>query len=384
MNTRNYHWHRHNDFKLLIDSRQFFPQMLSAIQAAQHTIYLEQYLVASGVVLNDFISALIDAANSGVKVHILLDDYGAKETSIADRKKLLDAGIDLVLFNPFKWSQLYGSLRRNHRKLLLVDHQIAFVGGAGLSDEYRIEETPSTSWHDTVIRIEGEVVHDWHRSFLAMWERATKTQLPANHMASLVKAQQLGRVAEANGPGKNQIIRHAIAQIKKSRDIVWIATPYFVITQKMRHALNSAARRGVDVRLLLPGDISDHPWITHAARRYYARLLKNNIRIYEYQPRFIHAKLIICDDWVSIGSSNLDRWNHYWNLDANQEVLHGEFANEVRALFGQDFRQSQMIDIEIWQQRPLQQRFNEWLSSYKIRLIQWLSFFAMRIRKKAD
>lgn len=384
MNTRNYHWHRHNDFKLLVDSRQFFPQMLSAIQAAQHTIYLEQYLVASGVVLNDFISALIDAANSGVKVHILLDDYGAKETSMADRKKLLDAGIDLVLFNPFKWSQLYGSLRRNHRKLLLVDHQIAFVGGAGLSDEYRIEETPSTSWHDTVIRIEGEVVHDWHRSFLAMWERATKTQLPANHMASLVKAQQLGRVAEANGPGKNQIIRHAIAQIKKSRDIVWIATPYFVITQKMRHALNNAARRGVDVRLLLPGDISDHPWITHAARRYYTRLLKNNIRIYEYQPRFIHAKLIICDDWVSIGSSNLDRWNHYWNLDANQEVLHGEFANEVRALFGQDFRQSQMIDIEIWQQRPLQQRFNEWLSSYKIRLIQWLSFFAMRIRKKAD
>ena len=378
------HWHLHNHFELLVDSREFFPKMLSAIHAARHTIYLEQYLVTSGYVLNEFIKALISAAASGTRIHILLDDYGAKDMSNHDRNRLRSAGIQLEFYNPFKWTQLYSSMRRNHRKLLLIDNQIAFVGGACISDEYRIEDMPSQSWHDTVVRIEGEVVKDWQQSFISMWEKATHTRLQDESRARARSDNQRGRIALANGAGNNQIMRHAIAQMKKSRHIIWIATPYFVITVKLRHALKKAARHGVDVRLLLPGEITDHPWITHAARRYYARLLKNKVRIYEYQPRFIHAKLIICDDWVSIGSSNLDRWNHFWSLDANQEVWDTGFAGQVRALFERDFAQSRLIDADSWRQRPRRQRLNEWLSSHRIRLIQWLTYVATRIRKRAD
>ena len=378
------HWHQHNHFELLIDSREFFPKMLSAIHAARNTIYLEQYLVASGYVLNEFIKALLAAAASGVSIYILLDDYGAKDMSNQDRNRLRNAGIQLLFYNPFKWTQLYSSMRRNHRKLLLIDNQIAFVGGACISDEYRIEDTPSHSWHDTVVRIEGEVVKDWQQSFLSMWEKATHRILPEEYRTMTVSQKQRGRIALANGPGKNQIMRHAIAQMKKTHKIIWIATPYFVITLKLRHALKKAARHGVDVRLLLPGAITDHPWITHAARRYYARLLKNKVRIYEYQPRFIHAKLIICDEWVSIGSSNLDRWNHFWSLDANQEIWDAGFAGQVRALFERDFSQSQLIDADTWRRRPRRQRINEWVSSYQVRLIQWLTYFATRIRKRAD
>lgn len=383
MSNQQLHWHTHNHFELLVDSRQFFPRMLSAIRAAKKSVYLEQYLVASGTILNDFIDALREAAQTGVTVCLLLDDYGAKDLSSDDVARLGAAGITVAFYNPFKWSSLYSSMRRDHRKLLLIDERVAFVGGACISDEYLIEPGATESWHDTVVRIEGEVVNDWVQSFIEMWKTTTGKTLAANMPVTPTLEKQLGRIALANGPGKNQIVRHAITHINKSNHIIWIATPYFVITHKLRRALTKAAYRGVDVRLLLPGDITDHPWLTQAARRYYARLLKNRVSIYEYQPRFIHAKLIICDEWVSIGSSNLDRWNHFWNLDANQEILDSDFAQQVRELFEKDFQQSHFIDAATWQQRPWHRRLNEWWSSYKIRFIQWLTFFATRRRKKS-
>jgi phosphatidylserine/phosphatidylglycerophosphate/cardiolipin synthase-like enzyme len=233
-----------------------------------------------------------------------------------------------------------------------------------------------------VVRIEGAVVKDWQTQFIATWRSTTNIDLPSAQDPPVVDDSQHGRVALANGPGKNQILRHAIANMKKSSQIVWIATPYFVITRKLRHALLKAAFRGIDVRLLLPGDITDHLWLTQAARRFYTRLLKNKVHIYEYQPRFIHAKLILCDHWVSIGSSNLDRWNHFWNLDANQEILDPQFAVQVRDLFEGDFQLSKKILLDTWRQRPWRQRIEEWWSSYKIHFIQWLTFFATRRRKK--
>jgi len=376
------HWHTHNRFELLVDSRQFLPAILTAIRNARESVYLEQYLVESGTILNDFITALREAAETGVRILLLFDDYGARDLSTHDLARLRGAGITVNFYNPFKWSTLYSSLRRNHRKLLLIDNKIAFVGGACISDEYLYEPGSMQSWHDTVVRIEGEVVPDWIQSFAQTWYASTGEMLATDIPAAVVDEKQPGRIALANGLGKNQIIQHAIAHVKKSNRIIWIATPYFVITRKLRRALKKAAYRGIDVRLLLPGEITDHLWLTQAARRYYARLLKNGVQIYEYQPRFIHAKLIICDDWVSIGSSNLDRWNHFWNLDANQEILDGKFADQVRELFERDFAQSSRIDPAIWRQRPWLQRMRESWSSLKVRIIQWLTFLATRRRKK--
>jgi phosphatidylserine/phosphatidylglycerophosphate/cardiolipin synthase-like enzyme len=357
--------------------------MLAAIRAAKDSIYLEQYLVSSGTILDDFISALADAASNGVSICMLLDEYGSKGTAVSDLQKLRDAGISLALYNPFKWSRLYDSMRRDHRKMLLVDKRVVFVGGACLSDEYLFDSDIEKSWHDIVVKITGEVVDDWYQSFAQMWHTTTNIELPGKSCATPTAEKQLGRIALANGPGRNQIIRHAITHINKSNSIIWIATPYFLITHKLRRALIKAAYRGVDVRLLLPGDITDHPWLTQAARRYYAGLLENGVRIYEYQPRFIHAKLIICDDWVSVGSSNLDRWNQFWNLDANQEILDTDFADRVRELFRQDFEQSRLIDPVVWQHRALYRKLKEWWSSYRVRMILWLTFFATRIHKKS-
>ena len=146
----------------------------------------------------------------------------------------------------------------------------------------------------------------------------------------------------------------------------------------MRRRLGRAARKGIDVRLLLAGERSDHPWVTHAARRHYSRLLRNGVRIFEYQPRFTHAKIVLCDEWVSIGSSNLDRWNQRWNLDANQGVKDKAFAQSVRAMFMTDFNHSKGIELTTWSQRSFWQHFFEWGLGYFVAALERISRYFPR------
>lgn len=380
--TLSFPWRNHNAFKLLIDSDRFFPEMLNAIDHSESFIFLEQYLIKSGRVLDLFLDSLISAAQRGVKIYILFDDYGAKGVASKDLQKLATDNIYLAHYNPFRWSQLYKSMRRNHRKLLLIDGNIAFVGGACISDEYQFKQANTMSWHDIVLKIRGDAVHDWYLSFANIW--TSINQQPLIPLKKIIHNEfsQHGRVVLAQGPGRNQVIRSAIKRIKKSQQRVWIATPYFLTTRKLRHALKKTSKRGVDVRLLLPGAISDHPWISQAARRYYARLLRNGVKIFEYQPRFIHAKLILCDDWVSVGSSNLDRWNQFWNLDANQTVNDPALLQQASNMFETDFAASSQVTYDSWKKRPLLQRLSEWWSSYIVRLIQWVVFFSARIKKE--
>jgi len=381
--TLSFPWRNNNDFELLIDSDNFFPEMLQAIDSAESFIFLEQYLIKSGNIFDLFINALINAAERGVKIFILFDDYGSKEVSPKDINRLTRNNIYFAHYNPFRWMHLYKSMRRNHRKLLLVDGVHAFVGGACLSDEYQFKSSNPMSWHDIVIKIRGEVVYDWYLSFKNIWESISEQVLPEFESKQYTSYHQNGRVVLAQGPGRNHIIRSAINNINKSKYRVWIATPYFITTRKLRHALIKAQRRDIEVRLLLPGSISDHPWISQAARRYYTKLLHNGIRIFEYQPRFIHAKLIMCDNWVSIGSSNLDRWNQFWNLDANQVVRDSHLIKQATEMFETDFQLSKEISYQQWEQRPLMQRFSEWWSSYIVMGIQWLVFFSTRIKNKS-
>ncbi|MBI3563325.1 MAG: phosphatidylserine/phosphatidylglycerophosphate/cardiolipin synthase family protein [Gammaproteobacteria bacterium] len=369
-------WRANNRFELFIDGQQFYPDMLAQIQHAQHSILLEQYLVVSGRVVTQFVEAIQGAVRRGVQVYILLDDYGARALSPADRQRLLQSALHCHFYNPFRWSALYQSLRRDHRKLLIIDGQTAFVGGAGLADSFMYPSDNLPAWHDVVVKMQGAVVADWHHAFTRAWQQATgQIPLMPNSVFKPVAATQPGQVQLADGLLNNEIIRAAVSQIKKSRQRIWIATPYFVTTHKLRRQLRAAARRGVDVRLLLPGEYNDHPWITHVARRHYLRLLYAGVQIFEYQPRFIHAKLILCDNWVSIGSSNLDRWNQRWNHDANVAIQDAVFTQRVMELFQQDFANSKPISLQLWRQRPWRQHWREIWHGYKVLIIHWVGYW---------
>ena len=369
-----YPWRGGNRFHLLVDGPRFFPHMLDAIREAEHFICLELYLVSSGRVARQFITALVDAARRGVRVLVLLDDYGCRGLAKADRQRLIAGGVQLALFNPFRLGNLFRNLQRDHRKLLLVDGKVGFTGGAGLTDDFQRLRQPERTWHEVMLVMRGPVLQDWLDLFARGWQQATGKSCGLPVMVPPAEpADQHGRVSLAEGIGHQEILASLVKRCRNAERRIWIATPYFVVSGKLRRALRHAARRGVDVRVLVPGPISDHPWVSHASRGYYSRLLRHGVRIFEYRPRFLHAKVQLCDGWSSIGSSNLDRWNQHWNLDANQEVEDERFAREVAVQFEKDFVYSQEILFRDWRVRPWTRRALEWSCGRIVRLLEWLS-----------
>lgn len=369
-----FQWHNECRFTLLVNGSEFFPAMLEAIEHAKRYILLEQYLVQSGHVTQRFIKALIAARQRGVTVLILLDDYGARFLEPFDREKLLGQDIKLAFYNPFRLKQFFRSLRRDHRKLLLVDGEVAYTGGAGLHDVFQQPFDPQSSWHEVMVRIEGPIVADWLQVFSETWEKVTGSTpdlpvVPVTHYPG----GQPGRIALSAGLRLQEIKRSFINRVRQARQRVWLTTPYFVPSRKIRRALIQRARAGVDVRLLLPGPFSDHVWVSNAARGFYSRLLRNGVRIFEYQPVFTHAKIGLCDNWCTIGSSNLDRWNQRWNLDANQEIEDHFFSSRISTLFRDDFALSVEIDPAQWRTRSRLQRLREWLSGRMVMLLELIA-----------
>lgn len=358
-----YPWRAGNRFELLVDGLAFFPQMLAAIASARRHVLLEMYLFESGAVAERFITALCAAAERGIDVRVLLDDFGAIRLQRADRDRLYAAGVRLEFYNPFSFGKLTENLARDHRKLLLVDTTVAFVGGAGITDVFDPPDGQSPAWRETMVRIEGPVLVDWQATFDRLWRRINRSQ----HVPDLrpevepvaLSAGIAGRVTLIRGPAIQEIKRSFLKQMSVAEKRVWFSTAYFIPSWRIRRALRQAVQRGVDVRLLLSGPMTDHPAVRHAGRRFYGGLLAHGVRIFEYQPRVLHHKIAICDDWVTVGSCNFDRWNLRWNLEANQEVDDAGFAARAQAMFEADFEHCEEIRLGDWLNRPWWSRLIE-------------------------
>ena len=375
MNTKyQYPWRYNNSFQILVDGADYFSAMLSEIKDAKFQILFESYLFQSGDTANDFITELCAAKKRGVEVLILLDEYGAKGLSGKDKQKLITEDIELINYNPVNFFHLGKSLRRDHRKLLVIDDAIAFIGGAGITDEFNSRISPAY-WHDVMLKVKGNIVLDLIHSFKNIWHQQKPTSLvnaiePASPPGNI---KNKSRALISAGTERNEIIRSIISHIRSSKKKVWLTSPYFISSWKIRRALRQAARKGVDVRLVFPGPCSDHKWISYGIQRYYQRLLKSNIAIYEFQPRFSHAKIILCDDWFTIGSSNFDLWNQFLNLDVNIEI-HDSFSHKkIVELFELDFSESSLVILNQWNTRSFFQHAREWCAGLIIAVLGFIS-----------
>jgi phosphatidylserine/phosphatidylglycerophosphate/cardiolipin synthase-like enzyme len=362
-------WRSGNQFRLLDGNEQFFERMLQTIEGATAYVLLEMYLVESGIIAGRFVEALGRAARRGVRVCVIFDGFGSLGLGAAYRRNLIEAGVELRTFNPLSLRARLQNFLRDHRKLLLVDGTTAFVGGVGLTDEFAIPGRPGQPWRDLMVEIAGPVVADWQRAFDRTWRRSgAELGLPVPSIAERADGAD-GRVSLSEARARSMLANGVVRRIDAARQRAWIMSAYFVPSRRFRKALRRAARRGVDVRLLVPGPKTDHPWVRHAARRFYGKMLRSSVRIFEYQPRMLHAKMIISDDWVSVGSSNLDRWSFKWNLEANQEVQNAAFAAVAVAVFEGDCAQSEILSRRSWPRRAWIGRLQERIAGMLERML---------------
>jgi len=364
-------WQTGNQFELLVDGPDFFSAMLNSIRQAQHYILLEMYLIQPGHVSQRFFQAFIDARQRNVDVYLLIDDYGSRSLTDKEKNTLLDNGIKLCLYNPIQIRNRHLLLFRDHRKLLVIDGHTAYVGGAGLIDEFDSIESPQQNWRENMVKIQGQNVLQWQSLFAENWQHWSSEKISLKFTEFKLWHQQ-GRVAMTEGPNFLEIKRSFLNQIRRAKQRVWISTAYFAPSRRLRRALRRAAKTGIDVRILIPGEITDHPMTRYIAQRYYSKMLRHGIRIYEYQPRFMHAKIVLCDNWVSLGSCNIDKWNLRWNLDANQEIIDDAFTQSVIDMFNNDLNNSIEIDSSLWKKRSIFRKFKIGFWTYAIRLLDMI------------
>ncbi|RTE64742.1 cardiolipin synthase B [Amphritea opalescens] len=359
--TGRYRWSGGNRVELLVQGERFFPRMLQAIDEARETLLLEFYMVSSGAVADQFIAALIAAAQRGVKVCWLIDDFGGRRFKQQDSDRLKQAGVQVLRYNPIRLFKLDGNLARDHRKLMISDQRTGFIGGTGISDEYlrTIPVHGALAWHEVMLQVQGAVVADMVQLFSHQWIKSGGL-MPDIKPANLERqGDALARITEVQGLKIQQIKRSFVHHVNCASERVWMETAYFLPALSVRRSLRQAALRGVDVRLIVAGPNTDHPWVYHASKRYYRRLLQAGVRIFEYQTSFLHTKLGLCDQWVSVGSCNLDHWNLRWNLEANLEVVEPNLTDTVEQLLMSDMQRSREICYDQWSKRPWYQKLRE-------------------------
>jgi len=365
-----------NRIELLFDGPATHKSMQAAILAARDHVNLETYILEEGEVADKFAALLEKKAGEGVKVSVLYDAVGSLKIKQEYLERLQKAGIQVCAFNPVK--RLHKVNNRDHRKILVVDGRVAFTGGVNVSEAYASssfsirrrpdkdkEEKAKEGWRDTQVRMEGPVVAQFQRAVLDSWmsqdcgpvaEARYFPQLGARggSRARLVKADPLSQESETYG--------ELLKAIGKAEGRVWLAFGYFVPDPRAKQALMDAARRGVDVRLMLPG-FSDFWAPVYAARSHYADLLAAGVKIYEWREALMHAKTAVIDSrWSSVGSTNLDWRSFVHNYEADLIVLDPGFAREMEKRFQLDLEATTPIDSQAWRDRGATSKVKEWVA----------------------
>lgn len=367
-----------NEAQLLIDGPQTHAAMLKAIAAARRHIHLESYILESRPAFDSMLAA---KRAQGVQVNILYDSVGSIGTPAEYFQRLSAAGITFCEFNPvnpFKASAGRQINNRDHRKLLVVDGVIAFTGGINISRVYasssfsrkRKPADPKEGWRDTHIQVRGPVVADFQRLFMDSWESQNCPPLATEDKATAFPAlarqgeQEMRLVAADPRVGRNELYIALLLAIANARERVWLTSGYFVPDERLLHSLERAARRGVDVRLVLPG-FSDFWAPFHAGRARYGELLDAGVRIFERRDALLHAKTAAVDGiWTSVGSTNLDWRSFVSNYEADLIVFDRSFARQLEHLFQLDEAASHEVSLVEWRKRSISERIKEWLARW--------------------
>ncbi len=362
--------------RLLRDGRETFPSMLRAIEGARSQILFEMYWFG-GKVGERFVEALVEAKRRGVEVAMIYDAVGSLETPASMFKPLLQVDIPLVEYHPLlPWKQSFQFDRissRDHRKLLVVDERIGFTGGINIADEWVPIDEGGGGWRDDCIRVEGPATEHLAARFHRVWEAQGGAPIEGAPSAdeapppSRAGDQSVRVLGEAYRRHRLEIVKAYIAHIWNAKERVWVRNSYFVPDFSVSRALRHAARRGVDVRVILPGKI-DIEVVRYASRAIWGSLMRAGVRIYEWEgDQILHAKSAVIDsEWSTVGTFNLDHRSVFTNLEINVAVRDEAFGRVMNRSFEQDFALSTEVDPREFRFRGWGERFLE-LFTYQFR-----------------
>ena len=377
-----------NRLTLLRNGEQYFPALAAAIDAATTEVFLETYIFADDETGSLIADALARAAARGVATHLLIDGYGARDFAPRFRDMLRDAGAELLVFRPDVspwpvWKQR-SRLRRMHRKLASIDGAVAFVGGINVLDDFRTPE-PSPPQFDYAVKIEGSLVARVRAEAARLWTRVSWATLgrrwagfalmfrgavPRARDVPAAGTQRAALVVRDSLRHRRDIEKAYLEQIEAAQTEVVLANAYFFPVRGFRRALLDAARRGVTVTLLLQGK-ADHPLQHYASRALYRSLLAAGIRIHEYKPSLLHAKVAVFDGRVAtVGSSNIDPLSLGRAREANVFVEDRDFAAELRASLHEAIeKRARAVPSNYWTRLSLTLKARIWLAYRVMRLL---------------
>ena len=367
-----------NKAQLLQDGPRTFASMFAAIEEAREHVFVEMYIFEDDATGERFADAFIAKQKQGVPVSVLYDGVGSLGTPPEFFQRLKDAGVTVAEFNPvnpLKAKVGWGINERDHRKLVIVDGRVAFLGGINISGVYsggsakggaskRRDRADTRPWRDTQVRLEGPVVIELQKSYLEAWSKAAKEPPPTKQKQLVAKpaGKEAVRVLAAwanDVEDVNPIYVTLLSAIASAETSIHIAMAYFVPDPTTSKALQDAARRGVDVKLVLPS-FTDFWVVFHAGRSKYDDLLKAGVKIYERKERLLHSKTAVVDGvWSTVGSSNIDWRSFAHNHELNAVILGPEFGTQMEEAFAKDVAASEPITLQAWRDRPMRDRMRE-------------------------
>lgn len=367
-----------NRAEALVDGPETFAHLRRAIAAATRSIHVETYIFADDPLGNQFADLLIEQAQRGVEVRVIVDSLGSLKSSAQLFERMRVGGVLVREFRPLKsvWMWPWRYQNRDHRKLLVIDGRVAFTGGINISETYasssRLRPGPklgvSEAWRDTHLRVEGPAVRLYQAMFMETWVRLDG-EVGRDTSAYFPALPQMGGdvvSAVANDGVRTQdesIYLTYMAAITHAHHRIWMTMAYFAPPKPMMDALMAAAQRGVDVRIILPGFTDSGP-VFYASRHGYAQLLAQGVHLHEIRDALLHAKTAVIDDeLVIIGSANLDYRSFLHNNEVTAIVFSASLTRRMKNIFQRDLDRSVELTAAQWRKRPFSQKFQEALSN---------------------
>lgn len=355
-----------NEVKVLTNGDEIFPSMLEAIRNAKQTITFETYIYWSESIGQQFADALSERALAGVKVHVLLDWLGSVKMDQKKLDEMVKAGVQIQRYHKPHWTHLSRMNNRTHRKLLIVDGKLGFTGGVGIADQWRGDARNPDEWRDTHFQVTGPVVGQMQAVFMDNWIKAQGKVLHDEAYFPVLKptgnmAAQMFSSSSSGGSDSMELMY--LMAITAAEHTIDIASAYFVPDALTTQALIAAAKRGVQIRIITPGEHIDSQIVQKASREGWGEMLKAHIKIAEYLPTMYHCKIIIVDNLlVSVGSTNFDSRSFKLNDEANLNIYDKDFAHQQSEFFNVDWSKSHSMTYQEWEQRPIKEKALEKLA----------------------